>query len=103
MDKNITENRPNISKIAFWDVDFEKIDFEKSSVSVIEKVFNYGTWKDMLGVLKFYGLKRVKKDSVEISYFKGPALSFLCLILNMEEVDFIAFQQRQKRNSNWIY
>ena len=99
----MVSDRPAISKIAFWDVNFDKIDFEKSSVSVIEKVFNYGTWSDMMEVLRFYGLNRVKKDCVEISYLKGPVVSFLCLILNLKEKDFTAYQQRQKRTSNWTY
>ncbi len=35
--------KPNISQKAFWDVRFSEIDFEKNSLHVMEKVFNYGT------------------------------------------------------------
>lgn len=95
--------KPNISKIAFWDVNFETIDFDKSSVFVMDKVFNHGTWKDIIEILRFYGLERVKRDIVEVSYLKGPALSFICLILGLNEKDFSAYQRRQVRKSVWQY
>ena len=93
--------KPNISKIAFWDVNFDKIDFQENSVFVMNKVFNYGTWADILEILRFYGLERVKKEVVQSSYFKGSALSFLCVILHLTEQDFVSYQQRQKRNPIW--
>ncbi len=95
--------RPNISKIAFWDVNFDKIDFDKSSVFVIDKVLNHGTWADIIEILRYYGLERAKKDVVQVSYFKSSALSFLCLILDLKKTDFIAYQRRQTRVSNWTY
>lgn len=103
MSNNNLKSKPNISAIAFWDVNFENIDFDKSIVFVIEKVFNYGTWNDMIEILRFYGLEKIKRSIVEVSYFKGPALSFLSLILELNEKDFIAYQLRQSRTSNWEY
>ncbi len=93
--------KPNISKIAFWDVNFDKIDFNESSVFVIDKVLNHGTWADIVEIIKYYGLERIKKDAVSVPYFKSSALSFLCLILELNKTDFIAYQRRQIRISNW--
>ncbi|MGN6533601.1 MAG: DUF6922 domain-containing protein [Ginsengibacter sp.] len=49
--------QPSISTKAFWDISFNELDFEKSSLYVMEKVFNYGSWDDQVGVMKFYGIK----------------------------------------------
>jgi len=46
--------KPDISQKAFWDVRFDKIDFEKNSLQVMEKVFNYGNWNDQIAIMKFY-------------------------------------------------
>ncbi len=95
--------KPNISKIAFWDVDFDNIDFQENSTFVMNKVFNYGTWDDIIETLRFYGLERVRKEVVKSSYFKNTTLSFLCVILCLTEQDFISYQQRQKRTLTWNY
>ncbi|WP_338876808.1 hypothetical protein WBJ53_14240 [Spirosoma sp. SC4-14] len=35
-------SRPNLSRTAFWDVDFDTIDFQADSLLVMNKIFNYG-------------------------------------------------------------
>ena len=40
--------KPDISQKAFWDVRFSEIDFEKNSLHVMEKVFNYGISKHIV-------------------------------------------------------
>ena len=93
--------KPNISSTAFWDVNFNTIDFEQNSHFVMDKVFNYGTWSDIIEVLKFYGIDRVRNEVTQIAYLKNTTLSFLCLILGLEEQDFVAYQRRQTRKSIW--
>jgi hypothetical protein len=93
--------KPNIAKIAFWDVNFETIDFEANSVFVMSKVFNYGTWTDIVETFRFYGIDRIKKEIVQVSYFKNTALFFLCVILDLTEDDFIAYQKRQAHTTIW--
>ncbi len=95
------QRKPNISKIAFWDVDFEEIDFETNSLFVMDKVFNYGIWSDILETLRFYGIERIKKEIVQAPYFKNTTLSFLCTILNLTEQDFVSYQRRQLRKPIW--
>jgi hypothetical protein len=93
--------KPNVSKIAFWDVNFDNIDFEGDSVFVMDKVFNYGIWADIVEILRFYGIERVKKEIIHAPYFKNTTLSFLCVILNLTEEDFITYQRRQARKPIW--
>ena len=67
----------------------------------MNKVFNYGLWADILEVLNYYGLERVKTEIVRAAYLKKTALSFLCVILQLNESDFKAYQRRQERSSTW--
>ncbi|HSV12279.1 MAG TPA: hypothetical protein VLI68_15985 [Hanamia sp.] len=60
---------PDISHKAFWDVRFSDIDFEKHSLYVTEKIFNYGTWKDQVAIMKFYGLQQIRKEIVNAGLF----------------------------------
>lgn len=94
-------HKPNLTKTAFWDVDWESIDFESDSLFVMGKVMNYGLWADIVEMLRFYGLERVRREVVHGAYYKKTALSFLCLILNLQESDFTAYQRRQARKPVW--
>jgi hypothetical protein len=92
-----------VSNTAFWDVDFTALDVETDSQFVINKVFNYGLWADMVVIMKYYGLGRIRQEVVRSAYWKKTALSFLCLILDLNETDFTAYQRRQERSSVWTY
>ena len=94
-------HKPNLSPIAFWDVAFDCVDFESDSLFVMNKVFNYGLWADILEVLDYYGLERVRSEIVQAAYLKKTALSFLCVILDLTENDFKVYQRRQKRKPIW--
>ena len=93
--------KPKLSPSAFWDVDFDKIDFDKNSLFVMNKVFNYGSWGDIVEVLKFYGLERINTEIVQAAYLKKTALSFLCLILELNNTDFVAYQRRRAKPATW--
>jgi len=62
--------RPNISKTAFWDVNFVEFDFEKNYVFVVDKVFNYGKFNDQLELIRFYGVENIKKMMVQVLIYK---------------------------------
>lgn len=94
-------NRPHVSSTAFWDVAFEEIDFEADSLFVMNKVFNYGLLTDILAVLNYYGMERVRREIVQAAYLKKTALSFLCVILDLAPGDFKAYQRRQQRKPIW--
>ena len=96
-------NKPQISNKAFWDINFETLDFEKSSLFVMQKVFNYGTWEDQLAVMRYYGLGRIKKEIVHASFLRPPVLSFLCTILQLQKNDFECHIKMQSNPLPWNY
>lgn len=94
---------PDISHTAFWDVRFSSIDFEKNSLYVMEKIFNYGTWKDQVAIRKFYGLPRIRLEIVHAGFLRKPVLSFLCAILHLEKNDFACYVKMQSHPLPWNY
>ena len=99
----IIMSTPSISKKAFWDISFDKLDFEKSSLFVMQKVFNYGSWDDQIGVLQYYGTDRIKKEITKASYLRQPVLSFLCTILQLQKTDFECYIKMQSNPLPWKY
>ncbi len=53
-------DKPILSKQAFWDVDMDKINYEKNAAHVVEKVIERGKAEDFDNLLKFYGFEKVK-------------------------------------------
>jgi hypothetical protein len=48
---------------------FSEIDFEKNALYVMEKVFNYGTWKDQVAIMKFLWLTTHKQRNYKRRIF----------------------------------
>ena len=95
--------KPNISNVAFWDVDFSKIDFEKDSIFVIDKVLNNGLWNDQVELIRFYGKDRIRKELKNIPYFRKDILPFITLYFNVKTTELECYMRRQSNQLHWNY
>lgn len=62
--KQSTAARPDLSqlrKILFWDTDIDKIDWDKNSAYVINRVFERGNDDEKKEILRFYGEDKVRE------------------------------------------
>jgi hypothetical protein len=50
--------KPNLSKQAFWDVDFDSLDYQKEANWIIERVFEWGKLSDLKILIRYYGNKK---------------------------------------------
>jgi hypothetical protein len=92
---------PNLSKTAFWDVNFDGLDAEKDAGFIMEKVFNYGNWDDNLTIIKYYGKQRIRQEVIKGAYFKKKVLSFLCTVFDLQPTDFTCYIRRQSHQVPW--
>ncbi len=97
------KSRPNISKTAFWDVNFEEIDFEKNYVFVVDKVFNYGKFNDQLELIRFYGVENIKKMMVQVPYFRKEVFAFICSYFQLNPAEFKCYLRRQSSQTHWEF
>ena len=95
--------KPNFSRLPFWDVKFEEIDYEKDKFYVIEKVLNYGLWNDFVELLRFYGKATIRKEIVKTAYLKKDVLNFVCIYFNIELSEFKCYNRRQSSRELWNY
>jgi hypothetical protein len=96
-------HKPILSKRVFWDVDFEKLDYEKDRQFIIDKVMNYGLWEDFTALMRFYGKDTVKKEVIKVPFFKKDVLNFLCFYLKLKPKDFECYNLRQSQEPHWNY
>ncbi len=93
----------NLSKTAFWDVDFSRLDYERQSRFILGKVFNYGTWADFLEMMHYYGRECVRAELVQAAYLKKKKPSFCCLLFDLKPEDFNCYTERQVNHPYWNF
>ena len=94
---------PNLSRVAFWDVDMQTLDYERNARFIIEKVMNNGLWADIQEVMRYYGRDRVKAEIVQAAYLKKKTLSFCCVIFELTPDQFRCYTQQQSNPTPWTY
>lgn len=94
---------PNLSPVAFWDVDMQTLDYESNARFVIEKVINDGLWGDIQEVMRYYGYNRVKSEVTQVAYLKKKALSFCCAIFELTPDQFRCYTRQQSNPGPWNY
>lgn len=96
---------PKISTTAFWDVqlDFNSAEeFEKYSAFIIAKIFEYGTFDDIIKIIIYYGKRRIKKEIVD-SDLKYKTISLCCVLFNLKKTDFKCYRKRLLNQTYWNY
>lgn len=101
---DVMENaKPQLSKQAFWDVDMEKIDYEKNARFVIEKVITRGTLKDFLEIRKYYGDKKIKEEILKTRWLSNIDMSFCCSVFDLQPQQFRCYTIKQSNPKLWVY
>jgi hypothetical protein len=86
--------KPNLSKQAFWDVDFDNMDYQKKADFIIGRVFEYGTLTDLKSCLKFYGFERCKVAIINAKFLKSNAINTASLIFEIPRTTIQCFNTK---------
>lgn len=87
----------HLSNKAFWDVDMSRLDPQQHATFIIEKVFEYGSWHDMLCIARYYGQEKLKEVAMNSSFFFPDTISFLSLIFNIPKEKMACFTSKPYR------
>jgi len=79
----------------FWDVNISELSFEKNKDFIIRRVFDRGTWDEILDLVLYYG-----EDNVKNSILKAPSLRKATVYLasaffNKQPEDFACYNTKQ--------
>jgi hypothetical protein len=96
-------DKPALSKQAFWDVDMEKIDYEKNARHVVEKVIERGKAEDFNNILKFYGFEKVKKLALQANWLSDVSINFCCTLFKVKPTDFKCYEKKQSNRQHWNF
>ncbi|MBS1530865.1 MAG: hypothetical protein JSU01_11190 [Bacteroidetes bacterium] len=96
-------DKPILSKQAFWDVDMDKIDYEKRARFVIQKVIDRGSLEDFIALRNFYGDEKIRTEIVNVSWLGDKEIYFCCAVFNLKLTDFKCYLKRQSSPQLWVY
>ena len=88
-----TVKSTDFSKYLFWDTDSTKVDLERNSPYMVQRVLEYGELSDWRLLQEYYGLKRIVKIAKQLRSLDPKALSFLCVVSNTHEEDYRCYSQ----------
>ncbi|NJK85161.1 MAG: hypothetical protein HC906_03540 [Bacteroidales bacterium] len=89
-----------ISARAFWDSNFNELDFTENAKFIIIRVFNFGKWLDIIRTIEYYGDEKIIKTLTEAEYLTEYGLQLASTIFNVEKKSFKCYTNKQYRHSS---
>ena len=96
-------DKPVLAKHIFGDTDFNKVDYNKSWQSAIERVFDRGGLEDIKQVRRFYGDEKVIEALTSAKYFFDETINFCSGIFDMPKEKFRYYILKQSNPAPSLY
>ncbi|MBN8703943.1 MAG: hypothetical protein J0M08_12825 [Bacteroidetes bacterium] len=87
-------HKPKVSNRAFWDVNYNSIDYNKHADYVIKKVFDLGTLDDIMEVLVCYGEEKVKDVIINADRLDSGAIEMAYIIFDVKPLDLKCYTKK---------
>lgn len=89
------KEKPIFNKRIFWDVDFEKIDYDAKANFVIERVFERGDVEDIRNCRRYYGDEKISKALLNAKFLPETRMYLASAVINKPLTQFRCYKLRQ--------
>jgi hypothetical protein len=89
------KSKPIFHKRIFWDVAFEKIDYDAKANFVIERVFERGDVDDIRNCRRYYGDEKVTAALLNAKFLPEYTVYLASAVINRPLKDFRCYNLRQ--------
>jgi hypothetical protein len=89
------KKKPIFEKRIFWDVDFEKIDYDAKANFVIERVFERGDVEDIRQCRRYYGDDKVTEALLKAKYLPLHRIHLASAVIDKPLNEFRCYILRQ--------
>ncbi len=87
----------------FWDVSIDDIDVSASKRLIVERIFSYGTLKEIKKIIEFYGKVEVITTLTGLNYLDRKTLNFVSKLFNIPPNSFKCSKRKQSHHQHWNY
>jgi hypothetical protein len=85
----------------FWDVERDKLDFEKSKETIIYQVLEFGMMKDWKMLQDLYSKETLKEITLAFRQLDPVTLAFIANYLKIDKTEFRCYKNSQSEQSFW--
>jgi len=93
----------SFSEHLFWDVDRNKLDFEKNKQFIIERILDYGLINDWNIIYNYYGIKKIAKISTKLRNLDKKSISFISTLSKIPKENFLCYTMKQSTPKHWDF
>lgn len=86
--------KPNLSKLLFWDTDVNAINWDLNADAVIVRVLERGNLDDFREIRKIYGDEKIKTAALSARYLSNRTLSFVSFFFELPKTEFECYKNR---------
>jgi hypothetical protein len=86
---------PIFARRIFWDVDFDKLDYDGKASFIIERVFDRGDVEDIRQCRRYYGDERVIDALLKAKFLRLDTLHFVAGLFEKPREAFRCYALRQ--------
>jgi hypothetical protein len=94
----MNNQRPVFTKTLFWDCHYHRINYDKESRFVIERVLTRGTDSDEKKLFAYYGSEKIKQTVLELRYLDKKTLNYLSIIFNIPQEQFRCYKNTPSKD-----
>lgn len=87
--------KPVFQKRIFWDVDFDKLDYDGKASFIIERVFERGDVEDIRQCRRYYGDEKVTTVLLNAKYLPERRLHLASAVIDKPITSFRCYTLRQ--------
>jgi len=89
------DSKPQFHRRIFWDVDFDKLDYDKRADFIIERVFERGDVEDIRQCRRYYGDEKVADALLNAKFLMEHSIYLAAAVINKPIEDFRCYKLRQ--------
>jgi hypothetical protein len=97
------DDKLSFSTNLFWDIDLSDLDMEKHAGYIVNRVLDYGQWRDWLLIRDYYGIEKIKEIALGLRSMFPKSLSFIATVTHTPENQFRCYELLQSKNPHWYF
>jgi len=101
--ENIKRKTPQFQRHIFWDIDFDKLDYDQRSNFIIERVFERGDVEDIRECRRYYGDKKISDALTNAKWLLKETIYFAMAILKNNLTDYRCYRLAQSNPLHWSF
>lgn len=94
---------PVFHRRIFWDVDFNKIEYDQYARFVIERVFERGDVEDIRQCRRYYGDEKIREVLLSAKYLPERRIYLAAAIIDRPVQDLLCYKLRQSNSTLYPY